>query len=243
MDFPLVRISRTASARNSAGYGGGLFPIMISFRDTRSPSLQVSTKPGQVQSVQLGVQAQVPARLLALPVPPELAAAQRRELRRAAKRKGQMVSRERLARADWTIMVTNVPAERLSLKEARSLYRARWQIELLFKRWKQDGRLATSRSHHAVRIQAELFAKLIGQILQHWLVLLCDWRMPDKSLTKAGQVVRDQIRVLAAALDRYDALCRALVQLQRCLRAGTRLDKRRKRPSTSQLLLDSNLEP
>ena len=43
---------------------------------------------------------------------------------------------------EWTIFVTNCPPEMLTWKEVVVLYRARWQIELLFKLWKSHNRLA-----------------------------------------------------------------------------------------------------
>src|SRR5205823_3145900 len=87
------------------------------------------------QRVLLGSRQRLPARLLAVRVPPEVAAERRRRLKQAARKKGQAVSQARLALADWTVLVTNVPADRLSLDEALVLIRVRWQIELIFKLW------------------------------------------------------------------------------------------------------------
>ena len=199
---------------------------------------------GQVDvPVLLGVHDPVPARLLAIPVPPAVAAKRRRNLRRDAKKQGQMVSRERLARAGWTILVTNVPADRLSLVEARSLYRARWQIELVFKLWKQHGQLGHSRSANPQRIMAEIWAKLIGLVIQHWLMLTSGWTFPDHSLVKAAVAIRDQVIVLASVFDQPRATGRALRQVQDVLLAATRLNRRRTHPNTVQYLLDASLEP
>ena len=38
-----------------------------------------------------------------------------------------------LALAGWTLFATNVPSDRLTVREALMLGRARWHIELLFK--------------------------------------------------------------------------------------------------------------
>jgi hypothetical protein len=46
--------------------------------------------------------------------------------------KGREPSAERLAWCDWTILVTNVPVELMTPEEVVVLYRARWQVELLF---------------------------------------------------------------------------------------------------------------
>src|SRR5947207_13126423 len=78
-------------------------------------------------------------RLLAVRVPESVAATRRSKMQQEAKDRGKTISETRLALAGWTILVTNVPAALLSLEEALVLARARWQIELLFKLWKQDG--------------------------------------------------------------------------------------------------------
>ncbi len=62
---------------------------------------------------------------------------------RQGKRKDKPVSAARLRLADWTILLTNVPKERLSVAEALVLARCRGPIELLWKLWKQLGKLDT----------------------------------------------------------------------------------------------------
>ncbi len=199
---------------------------------------------GQVDvPVRLGVTEHLPARLLALKVPGSVSAARRRRLRQQARKQGQPVSQARLDLAGWTLLVTNIPANRLNFDEARSLYRARWQIELLFKLWKQHGQLDTWRSANPERIMAEVWAKLIGLVIQHRLMLTSGWTFPDRSLVKAASAIRDQAMVLAAVFDAPRQFRSALTQLQRCLRASTRLNKRRTHPNTYQYLLDPTLEP
>jgi len=84
-------------------------------------------------AVTLGEAQRLPARLLAVRVPQEVAATRRRRLRDAARKKGRQVSATRLALASWTLLVTNVPGDRWTLREALVLAHVRWQIELLFK--------------------------------------------------------------------------------------------------------------
>ena len=137
-------------------------------------------------AVKLGRRAAVSAHLLIERVPAEVAAQRRADLVETARVKQQPVSAERLATADWTLLVTNVPRAQLSVPEALAVYRCRWQIELLFKQWKSDGGLATSRSANPQRILCEVYAKLLAQLLNHWLLLLADWRTPDASWRKAS---------------------------------------------------------
>jgi len=96
-------------------------------------------------TVQLGASARVPARLLVERLPAEVAAQRRADLLTTARKKGQPVSPERLALADYTILVTNAPPRLLSVAEALAVDRVRGRSELLFKHWKSDGGLATWR--------------------------------------------------------------------------------------------------
>jgi hypothetical protein len=187
--------------------------------------------------VTLGAAQRVPARLLAVQVPPEVAEARRQRLREEAKRKGRAVSARRLALATWTLLVTNVPVSWLSLEEALVLVRVRWQMELVFKLWKDQGLLDESRSQKPWRRLCELYAKLLGLVLQHWLLVLTCWQFPDRSLRQAAQTVRRYATTLALALPQAKRVAAILQQLQACLCVGCRITKRRKAPSTYQLLL------
>src|SRR5262249_23747056 len=68
--------------------------------------------------VRLGHTSHLPARLLALRVPPAVAEQRRRRLRAEAQRRGKPLSPLRLAAADWTLSLPHVPADRLTLQEA-----------------------------------------------------------------------------------------------------------------------------
>jgi hypothetical protein len=186
--------------------------------------------------VLLGKHQRLPVRLLAVRVPQEVADQRRRHLYAEARRRGQAVSQSRLGLADWTILVTNAPAAQLSLLEALALARARWQIEILFKLWKSHGYLDSWRSAKPWHILSELYAKLLGQLLQHWAIVLGAWLFPDRSLLQAAHTVRTQASALINAFAGVGTLDAVLRQIRRCLQAGCRVNHRRKHPSTFQLL-------
>ncbi len=188
-------------------------------------------------AVEVGAAAKLPARLLAARVPEAAASERRRRLRAEAKKRRQPVSEERLKLAGWTILITNVPAELLTVEEALVLMRARWQIEKLFDLWKSHGRLDKSRSMKPQRILCEVYAKLIGLVIQHWLIVAGSWSRPDRSLVKAARAVRQRALSMAEALDSPRRLSRTIEGVARCLGAGCRVDKRRKQPGTAQQLL------
>jgi hypothetical protein len=188
--------------------------------------------------IRVGARQHLPARLLAVRVPQEVADQRRRRLRAEAQRKGKAVSAIRLALADWTILVTNTPSALLNVREAVVLARTRWQIELLFKLWKSHGRVDEVQSRKPWRVLCEVYAKLLAMVIQHWLCLVGCWAYPDRSLVKAAQTVRKHALHLASGFAEVVQLTRALTTIQRCLQAGCRMNQRKKAPNTYQLLLD-----
>src|SRR5260370_13897702 len=78
--------------------------------------------------------------------------------------------------------------------------RERWQIEWLFKLWKQYGHIDEWSTTHPWRVWCELYAKLIGMLLQHWLIVVLAWQNAQRSLVKLAQVIRDTAWTLMQAL-------------------------------------------
>lgn len=193
-------------------------------------------------AIQLGASHRIGCRLLAVRVPSAIAQKRRRQLRARAKKKGQTVSQARLQLADWGYYITNVPADLLTIQEAMTVAGVRWQIELLFKLWKSEGKLDKSRSSKPWRILCEFYAKLLALLIQHWIFLVSCWTYPDRSLHKAAQTVRKQAFHLAVVFSNTRQLCQALALIQHCLAVGCRLDKRRKQPATFQRLMCLSFE-
>jgi hypothetical protein len=191
-------------------------------------------------SVHLGVKQRLPARLLAVKVPPSVAAERRRRIKEQARSRGQKISRDRLQLADWTLLVTNTPPTLLSLDESLLFARLRWQIELLFKLWKSEGQIATWRTEKPWRILCELYAKLMGMMIQHWCFLLGNWSIPDRSWLKASKTVRQHAISLAVALPCLKQLRRSIRVLTDCLASGCRINRSRKTPRHHQLLLEAD---
>ncbi len=191
-------------------------------------------------AVQVGATAPLAARLVVVPAPPAVAQARRRKLRAEARREGRTPNATRLAWADWTLVLTNVPAERLSPAELLVVLRVRWQLELLFKLWKADRRFAQWHSSQPARQLCELYAKLLGLLVQHWLLLAGCWQRADRSLARAAPLLASQLGVLLlglrGVLPLEDAVRETVVGL-----TGARVAKRRRYPATHQLLHDPSL--
>ena len=190
--------------------------------------------------VLLGEKKRLPCRLMAVKVAEEVVNERRRRIRSDATRRGKTPSKRQLKLAEWTILVTSVPEELLSLDEAFVLMRVRWQIELLFKLWKSHGKIDDWRTGKPWRILCEFYAKLIAMLIQHWILLNGCWRFPNRSLTKAAASVRKHALHLAVAFASgcSKRLMEALKIISRCLASGCRLNRRKTNPNTYQLLLE-----
>jgi len=192
-------------------------------------------------SVLLGQEQHLPCRLIAWRLPREQANRRRQKLRQETmKKKGREPSAARLAWCDWTILVTNVPADLLTPKEAAVLYRARWQVELLFKRWKSQGLVAQLRGSTAVRQMVRVWSRLLAAVIQHWLMVGTIWGDPSRSLSKVWQAVQGFVSRLASALDRTSELERVLADMREAFAKTCRRDKR-SQPGTFELLNDVGL--
>ena len=202
----------------------------------------LAKQPGSFvdQPILLGKEQRLLCRLIAWRLPAAQANERRRKLRLETMRKrGQEPSVERLAWCDWTILVTNVPMNMLTPPEVVVLYRARWQIELLFKRWKSQDLAAVLSGATPVRQMVRVWSRLIGAVIQHWLLLASAWGDPTKSWSKVCEAIRPFVGRIAAGLPRWPELKRALTDLCQAVVKTCRRNQRTK-PGTFELLNDAH---
>lgn len=205
------------------------------------PWLAKQRGPFVDRPILLGQEQRLACRLIAWRLPEEQANRRRRKLRQETKdKRGREPSAARLAWCDWTILVTNVPGTLLTPKEAAVLYRARWQVELLFKRWKSQGLVAELSGSTVVRQMVRVWSRLLAAVVQHWLTVGSAWGDPTTSLHKVYEAVRSFVGRLAAALDRGTDLERVLADMRQTFAKTCKRDKRAK-AGTFELLNDVEL--
>jgi hypothetical protein len=158
-----------------------------------------------------------------------------------SRQKKKETSKSRLQLADWAILLTNVPEDLLSAQEALVIMRCRWQIELLWKLWKQYGRIDAWRSGKSARIETEIYAKILGLLIQHWTTILGCWQDPQRSLHKAQQVTQLAVSALGFALIGEMSLSRAIQRIAGAMSKGCCINSRRKKPNTYQLVRNPKL--
>jgi hypothetical protein len=192
--------------------------------------------------VVLGEKERLPCRMIAIRVPQEIASRRRQQAYEKALKHGRQPTQEYLDLQEWTIFVTNCLPALLSWKEVVVMYRARWQIELLFKLWKSHNHLAArDLDTSPERQMAVLYAKLIGVIVQHWILLTTTWNDAQRSLRKAAAIARNWIVSICEALDDFDQLCKVLQRLGAAIENKARVSPRKKHPSLFQLFKNPEL--
>ncbi|MEO8957204.1 MAG: transposase, partial [Ktedonobacteraceae bacterium] len=132
--------------------------------------------------------------------------------------------------------VTNVPASLMSLAQACVVMKIRWQIELLFKLWKQEALLDEWSSSKPWRILCEVYAKLLAMVIQHWVMLVACDDDPHASWTGVAEIVRQQVPTLVHGFRQHLSLGKALRLVRESVRGGCSIVARSTRLSTSRLI-------
>ena len=104
----------------------------------------------------------IPGRLCMMRLPPNKAEEARK---RAREEYGADVSEETLEAAGYVVVFTTTPIHRLSADQCIELYRLRWQIELLFKRWKSLCGFDRMPNYRPDTILSWLYAKILAALL------------------------------------------------------------------------------
>jgi hypothetical protein len=191
------------------------------------------------EEVCLGRLGECRTRLVALRVPANVAAERRRKRRAKCGKRGRVVSANQEALCDWWVAVTDLAAAALTAEEVRTLYRLRWQVELLFKHWKQAGGLGTIHGRTAESVQVEYLAKLIGVLVTHWQELLGGGPLAGKNRSAVHRWVVETCERIAVVLRRgggIESIIRILEELARRLRKLRPRSRRKKAPSARQLV-------
>lgn len=108
-----------------------------------------------------------PVRLVIELVPEEVKAERARKTRIKSSRKQAKTTERSKARFGLNLFITNCTKTMISASEIRKIYGIRWQIELIFKAWKQNSQFHKVKRMGLNRYEFLLYAKLI-MILLTW---------------------------------------------------------------------------
>lgn len=113
------------------------------------------------KQVLIGQEHKIPVRLILDIVPEEEYQKRIRKIDIYNRKKGHQTTEDYKARARFNLFITNIEAEDVPSKEVYTLYKLRWQIELIFKIWKSICGIDKIQPMKYYRFVCILYAKLI----------------------------------------------------------------------------------
>lgn len=105
-------------------------------------------------------QEKVPIRLIIYRQPPEVTAKRLREANKNQRKRGENMSASKKLLLHFTMFVTNIPQELLYAELIGTVYRLRWEVELIFKRWKSQLEIDHLKGIHVERIDCLIWSRL-----------------------------------------------------------------------------------
>ena len=136
--------------------------------------LESITRTGQIAQweVLLPMEAQPPlaARLCVVRKSQAAAARAQKKLKRRASKTGATLQAQTLLYANYVMVLTTFPAKSFSPELILDYYRFRWQIELVFKRFKQIAQLGHLPKYDQQSAKAWLYGKLFVALLSEKLI-------------------------------------------------------------------------
>ncbi len=116
-----------------------------------------------------------PVRLVVYKAPEAVANERRRLAKATAKKQGRQLQEKTLSFMDYTMFVTNVQSEIWKAEVVGTIYRIRWQIEVLFKCWKSKAEIDHLEGINPERIRCLIYAKLILLLLINRVYKLAEY--------------------------------------------------------------------
>lgn len=198
--------------------------------------LRAETRDRFELAFRLGKRVLLPCRVCFFRAPDEVTNRRRQNANKLAAKKGKKPNKRSLELMGWTILITNVPASLLSLDQVTLFYAIRWQVELLFKLWKSHMKVHRISGYRKERILVELYAKLIGLVLFHFLAMPLRARDIDLSPTKAFKRFVTRSGTFAEALRSCKRLTSVISHLHAAILKFAKREKRKTRLTTCQQL-------
>lgn len=138
------------------------------------------------KEVYLGEEKNICTRLIITVLPEDLRRERIRKIHLERRRiRGGEPSKEHKARAQLTLLISNIPCELLPAEKVYTLYMLRWQIELIFKTWKSVFGLASIKMVKGDRVDCYMHGRLI-LILLSWNII---WPMLAFYYKSTGMVL------------------------------------------------------
>ena len=121
-------------------------------------------------------------RFIAEKLPEEKAEQSRKRKKKTASRKQHQITQDTLFCAGWIVVITSLGIEYCA-EEILYLYRNRWQVELLFKRFKQNFSITTLKAGNTSYAETEVLLWLIIWVISEQQSFLTECFLVEKNKT------------------------------------------------------------
>lgn len=186
--YTLVRIN-TNLVMESAEDGGRIhLPKQLS-------SLKLPGETGEWPVVVRHEGERIPGRLCAIRKTAEETARSIKKIHRRASKMGYKVQPETLEMARYVVIFTSVPQDQLPTAQVLALYRYRWQIELMFKRFKSLAQLGHLPKYEDASSKAWLYGKLLLCLLTEKSMRLASAFSPWGAIVPGSPLAQSLARV------------------------------------------------
>jgi len=180
-------------------------------------------------------------RLIAMRVSDEIYNKRVRTLNKSYKKRRKTPTKSILELQRYVLFITNIPKEMIASQYIGTIYRLRWSIELVFKRWKSTFKIDRVTGTKGNRTLCFIYAKIIAILLmsnfENYALTLAKKIDRELSYEKFFKWIlsRDRFQRLFASEFSIELFLKRLEQnISRMLR-----DKRKKRLSSLDLILTS----
>lgn len=107
----------------------------------------------------------IPIRLIIHRNPEHVVNKRLREANKVAKSRGRTMSESKKLLLQFSIFITNVPEEMLSKESIGTIYRLRWEVELIFKRWKSQLEIDYLKGINENRIDCLIWSRMCTVVI------------------------------------------------------------------------------
>lgn len=180
-------------------------------------------------------------RLIALPVPLQIANQRRAQLKKDYRNNP---SKEHLALLSWSIFITNIEPQHADIKQIFTLYRLRWRIEIVFKALKS---YLNMDSIHTVS-ENQLKFIILGKMMMLIFITNCIYTTLSNSLQKfynkelsilkLTQYLTQNLEILTETISTLNVIIHNKNHLLKIISTYCCYEKRKKRNNQIQILYE-----
>ena len=196
------------------------------------------------KNVYIGDKKFLPCRAVFILIPDDkLKERKKRQLGKSKRRGGgTKIDPKVLEALELNIFITNTKKEHVPGSEIFNIYRLRWQIELIFKTWKQICKISSIKQVKALRIETMIYAQLLW-ITTNWSIVslfigahfrYCNKLLSIYKLFKTMKLVSNRLRTVLKSRQKLEEF---IVELEKLFSQNHFKEKRKGKVFSEDILI------